>query len=215
MDELLNSHIRRLILEESWDQVQKRVGIEQYKSWKEDIVSPALQKMETIDAFTALDNRLEDLDIEIEYSIDRDIFEGFAADYLRQFPELVNGCMSAAGLSGDDVDLVILTGGHSQWYFVREMLSGKLNRFGEIALRKIQADPERIIPITLPQETVALGLAYMPLKAETSPEPQPIEDDNTLPSVVVAKEEVEDDVFPLKYDPHSRIRPVIITPAIK
>lgn len=182
VDELLNGYIRRLIPKESWDQVHKRVGIEQYKSWKEKIVSPALQRMRTVDEFTALDNRLEDLEIEIKYAIDRDIFEDFAADYLRQFPELVNGCLSAAGLKGDDVDLVILTGGHSRWYFVREMLSGELDRFGEISLKKIKADPKRIISISLPQETVALGLAYMPLKVE---------------------------VFPLKYDPYSRIRPVI------
>ena len=213
VDELLSSYIRRLIPEERWGQVQKRVGIEKYKSWKESIVSPALQKKETIDTFTALDDRLEDLDIEIEYSIDRASFEDHAAVYLRKFPELVNGCLEAAGVSGDDVDLVILTGGHSQWYFVREMLIGKLDRFGRIGLGKIQTDPERVIPITLPQETVALGLAYMPMKVEV-PEPKPDKEDKILPSIAVAKEirvdnPAQEDVFPLKYDPYSRIRPVI------
>ena len=213
VDELLKSYICRIIPEADAERVRKSGGIEHYKAWKESSVSPALEKKETVDFFSFLNL----LGVDAEFSISRDSFETCATDYLRQFPKLVNSCVSAAGLSGDDVDLVILTGGHSQWYFVREMLSGKLNRFGEIALGKIQADPERIIPITLPQETVALGLAYMPLKAEMPPKPQPVEDDNALPSTIVANEVTEvakpvlENVFPLKYDPYSRIRPVIST----
>ena len=193
VDELLRSYISQAIPKDIADQVLPRIGIGTYKAWKEATVSPALKKGEAVDYFSELDKFLDVMDIEAEYSVSRDSFENFAADYLLQFPELVNGCVSAAGLRGDNVDLVILTGGHSQWYFVREMLSGKLDRFGEIGLGKIQADPERIIPITLPQETVALGLVYGPLKIDPLPPPPP------PPS----------DVFPLKYDPYSRIRPVI------
>ena len=164
VDALLKSYICRTIPETDAETVLRKIGLEKYKSWKEGIVSSALEKGETVDSFAALDDLLDVLESEAEYSIDRESFELYASDYLRQFPELVNGCMSAAGLSGDDVDLVILTGGHSQWYFVREMLNGELDRFGEIALGKIQADPERIIPISLPQETVALGLVYSSMK---------------------------------------------------
>ena len=217
VDELLRGYISQAMPEDGADLVLKKIAIEKYKSWKEGTVSPALEKGKVVDYFAALDDLLNLMDIEAEYSVSRTSFENFAADYLRQFPELVNGCVSAAGLSGDDVDLVILTGGHSRWYFVREMLSGRLERFGELGLGKIHADPERIIPITLPQETVALGLVYGPLRVEASIEPQPVEADNALPSIVVHYDVAEtdspakDDVFPLKYDPYSRIRPVIST----
>lgn len=130
-------------------------------------MSPALARGETVDDFSALDDRLEDMELEkIDYSIDRESFEDFAQGYLRSFPELVNGCLSAAGIPGNQVDLVVLTGGHSRWYFVREILSGKLDRLGKAGLTKIQADPGRVISITLPEETVALGLAYSPLRME-------------------------------------------------
>ena len=167
VDTLLRSYISKAMPEDGTDIVLKKIGIEKYRAWKEGTISPALEKGEVVDYFSALDDLLNLMDIEAEYSVSRDSLENFASDYLRQFPELVNGCLSAAELSGDDVDLVILTGGHSRWYFVREMLSGELDRFGKIGLGKIQADPERIIPITLPQETVALGLVYGPLRADT------------------------------------------------
>lgn len=79
-------------------------------------------------------------------------------------------------MTGNQVDLVVLTGGHSQWYFVREILCGRLERFGVLGLTKIQADPERVVSIALPQETVALGLAYGPLRAalpKPAPKPEP------------------------------------------
>lgn len=180
VDELLKSYICQAMPEEGADIVLKKIATEKYKAWKEGTVSPALKRGESVDYFSELDNLLGLMDIDAEYSVDRAGFEAHAADYLRQFPDLVKGCLRAAGMRGDEVDLVILTGGHSQWYFVREMLSGKLDRFGKTGLGKIQADPGRVIPISRPQETVALGLVYGPPKT-----------------------------FPLRYDPSSRIRPVI------
>lgn len=165
VDELLRSYIKSLLPAEDADKVLKKLGADKFKAWKEHEISPALARGETVDYFSALDDRLEDLEIDVDYPIDRQTFENFAQDYLRSLPELVNDCLREAGMNGADVDLVVLTGGHSQWYFVREILSGKLNRFGEMGLEKIQADPGRIISIALPQETVALGLAYGPLRA--------------------------------------------------
>lgn len=71
-------------------------------------------------------------------------------------------------MQGSKVDLVLLTGGHSQWYFVAEQLTGRLSQCGEIELDKIQKDPGRIIPVPRPQETVALGLVYNPLVEQIS-----------------------------------------------
>ena len=65
---------------------------------------------------------------------------------------------------GQAIDLVILTGGHSQWYFITEMLEGKRPEFGSLDLPKIRANPARIFVNGKPQETVAVGMAYEPLR---------------------------------------------------
>lgn len=161
IDNLLQNFFRDMLDEEDAQTVFRRIGSDKFKSWKEETVSPALGKRDTVSDFEVLDSCVEMMGVELEeYCLDRGAFEDCLADYLKQFPELVNGCLRDAGMSGSDVDLVIVTGGHSQWYFVNEMLSGEMPRFGSLDLPKIRENPARIIPITRPQETVALGLAY-------------------------------------------------------
>lgn len=163
IDDLLKEYICSEMPEDGAGIVRKKIGTDKFKAWKETVVSPALAKGESVDYFSALDDLLNLLEIDADYQVDRASLESFAADYLHQLPELVNDCLAAAGMSGGQVDLVILTGGHSQWYFVRELVSGRLERIGNMGLDKIQGDPDRIISISLPQETVALGLAYQGL----------------------------------------------------
>lgn len=163
VDSLLQTYFRKHLQDEDPEVVEKifrRVGTDKFKSWKEETVSPALRKKDSVSDFAALDERAEDEEIELEYCLDRAAFEASLADYLRQFPALIQGCLQNAGLRGDDVDLVIVTGGHSQWYFVNEILSGKMPQLGALDLTKIRENSARIIPISRPQETVALGLAY-------------------------------------------------------
>ena len=158
---MLRDYLRGKLPEEDADMVMKKCKLNMFKSWKEDYVSPALARGEAVTECTDVETITELLEIDMEeYALDRAAFEKMAAQYLKGFPELVNGCLKDAGLSGDEVDLVLLTGGHSQWYFVREQLCGRLNRFGEIGLGRIQTEPGRIIPVPRPQETVALGLVY-------------------------------------------------------
>ena len=59
--------------------------------------------------------------------------------------------------AGSDIDLVITTGGHSQWYFIDGIIRSKS------LLKKINEDGGRIIPVPRPHETVALGLVYSPM----------------------------------------------------
>jgi hypothetical protein len=65
-----------------------------------------------------------------------------------------------AQFDSENLDYVVLTGGHCQWYFTNEILDGSLTKFGRVDLPKIQCDKTRIIKLSLPQETVALGLVY-------------------------------------------------------
>lgn len=142
----------------------KHIGTDQYKVWKEITVSPTLKKNGAVTYFTALDTCAEMMGIELdEYSLDRAALENCLEDYLRQLPLLVNACLYNVNVQGDVVDLVIVTGGHSQWYFVQEILAGRMAEYGHVNLEKMQEDPSRIVSITRPQETVALGLVFSPM----------------------------------------------------
>ena len=161
IDNLLQNFFREMLDEDDAEVIFRRIGSDKFKSWKEETVSPALQKHDSVSDFEVLDSCVEMMGVDLdEYCLDRTAFEKCLADYLKQFPELVDGCLRDAGMNGSDVDLVIVTGGHSQWYFVNDMLAGKMPQFGNLDLPKIRENPARIVPISRPQETVALGLAY-------------------------------------------------------
>ncbi len=124
---LLQDYIREKLPEDMAGMVLKRCGFDKFKTWKEMVVSPALARNERVEGFADLDLITELLDLEMEpYGLTRSVFEENAAEYLKKFPELVNGCVNAAGAAARDIELVLLTGGHSQWYFVKEMLTGRM-----------------------------------------------------------------------------------------
>lgn len=164
-DELLQKYIEAKLPENEAPMIIKRLNIDKFKSWKETVVSPMLANNETVTEFSDLDNILDIMGIEMDsLNLNRTEFENMSNAYLRKLPMLIRGCMKAPGVSASDIDLVILTGGHSQWYFVKEMLAGKMNYLGETNLSKIQKDPSQILSTSLPQETVALGMTFIPLQ---------------------------------------------------
>ena len=170
---LLQDYIREKLPEDMAGMVLKRCGFDKFKTWKEMVVSPALARNERVEGFADLDLITELLDLEMEpYGLTRSVFEENAAEYLKKFPELVNGCVNAAGAAARDIELVLLTGGHSQWYFVKEMLTGRMPEICGELLPKIAENPERVIPVTRPQETVALGLVYTPPNKKEAPSVQ-------------------------------------------
>ena len=172
MDGILKNYITEKVPEEYRAMFSNWINDMEYKVWKEANVSDSLAKNESITTFDSGEFILEKLNAEMEpFTLDRNEFESYTKEYLAKFAELVNGsiehCIREDKLkSGNDIDLVIITGGHSQWYFVREMLLGKAIGVEEdkaISLARIKADPGRIISIAKPQETVALGLVYSKL----------------------------------------------------
>ena len=174
MDEQLRGFVTKHVKGDEAELLLRKLTIDQYKTWKEKTVSPALKRGETIDSFDALDTLADVLGLEIEFRLNRAELEKTADGYLRELPKLVNDCIQNAGFTGADVDLVILTGGHSQWYFVADMLNGKMKGYDMADLKKIRADAGRIIPIPRPQETVALGLVYSGLTKRQAVTPQDV-----------------------------------------
>jgi hypothetical protein len=136
------------------------------KTWKEIVVSPTLRDSGRIEKLPPDINRqLRRAGHEgPKIDLDRERFEGLFEDYLELFADLVDGLVDHAKSlghieGGESIDLVILTGGHSQWYFVEEIITGRLRQTKGLALRKIQEEPDRLLKGPHPQETVARGMA--------------------------------------------------------
>lgn len=92
-------------------------------------------------------------------------FEAMLGEKLEQFKGLVAGCLMQASraepeLLARKLDLVILTGGHSSWYFAEELINGVMPGLALPQLERVQQERGRVIRLTNPQETVALGLVY-------------------------------------------------------
>lgn len=168
VDGILKNFVRSRLPEEVAP-LLKNFDNSRFKAWKENLVSPALLRGDVVDGFSDLDSSLEMMGVDVEdYGLNRKELERFAGEYLRGLPQLVRGCIREAGIRPAEVELVILTGGHSQWYFTGELLAGKKPEICEALLPQIAADPGRIILISRPQETVALGLVYTPQSAKFS-----------------------------------------------
>lgn len=146
----------------------KRKYSDKCRVWKEANVSPVLRAPDGVVRYCGfVDAIISLLNVELDFPpLTRTGFEEMLQDYLSQLPRMVNDCLDDAGMSHDALDYVILTGGHSQWYFVEDILRGGMLRLGRLSLPKIQRDKDRIIALPIPQETVALGLVYQGLKPE-------------------------------------------------
>lgn len=145
------------------------------KVWKEANVSPVLRDNGLIKYCGFADAILNMFNIDSQFPVmDRTCFEALLADYLTQLPALANDCVAdTAEIDPENIDLVILTGGHSQWYFVNEMFAGAVKNFGTVDFPQIKSEPQRIVKLPCPQETVALGLVYKKPAAEPRIEVEP------------------------------------------
>lgn len=141
------------------------------KEWKERVLSGTLNNGDKVTYCSFLNTYFNMTGIPVpSFSFGRDNFEKLLSDYLRQLPELIWGCMSNTaqklpGFTPGDIDMVILTGGHSQWYFVHDILCGIMTKYGDVVLPRITGDVNRLFVMPRPQEIVSLGLVYQPLAA--------------------------------------------------
>lgn len=174
IDELLRNWAIELFEDKTQAEfVLKRIPLEQFKAWKETEVAKLLANNETVEQFYTLDDLADMAGVALNpYNLDRVAFESCAESYLKHFPELVNGCLQSAGITGAQVDLVVLTGGHSQWYFAKEILTGKMLQISPVILPQIAQNCSRIVQVAHPQETAALGMVFSPLSVHFEKEDQ-------------------------------------------
>lgn len=113
------------------------------KKFKENILSGCLTADEYIEdempgnLFSYAEKYCSDYSA-MEFNRDR--FESIHKEYLAVFPKMIDSAVNQACLQGRDIDFVLLTGGHSRWYFVKEILCGELS-----CLDKIKEDSARVI----------------------------------------------------------------------
>ncbi|MCG8567476.1 MAG: Hsp70 family protein [Desulfobacterales bacterium] len=69
----------------------------------------------------------KDYNIEIEEDVTREEFEGYIEGEAQRIDQCINTCLSDAGLSAKDIDLVFLTGGSSHIPLVRNVFERKFN----------------------------------------------------------------------------------------
>ncbi|MGV3724057.1 MAG: Hsp70 family protein [Actinomycetota bacterium] len=79
-------------------------------------------------------------------------FEEIAGEYIAHFEVLLRGALAEAKLAPRQVTHLVLTGGHSRWYFVDETLNRVLSHLS-VKDRTILRHPN-------PEQSVARGLAY-------------------------------------------------------
>jgi Hsp70 protein len=82
-------------------------------------------------------------------------FEHLGGDYIRYFEVLVREALKEAGLKAEQVAQLIVTGGHSRWYWVERTLGS--------VFPHLFVGQRTIFRHSHPEQSVARGLAYVPL----------------------------------------------------
>ncbi len=166
---------------ESGRKVIKKI-FQNVKRWKERAISPTLRKgivLPEPDEIANFRDTLTEFGIPVmnegeRFAISKKFFETFTKNHWMKWVELLKGTFSEVqGKQYDnldcpkkpeDVEVLIVTGGHSQWYIVSEYLSGKKSDFIDLPqmnFTKILENPKFLIQSDDPQETVAVGLCHL------------------------------------------------------
>lgn len=132
------------------------------KKWKETNLSRALSSDKQSE-YGALRDALDTFDAPASClpALNKKTFEDITANHWKNLSMLIEEAVQfAPGQIDDfkgaqDIDVVFLTGGHSQWYKVKEFFIGENSMFA-----KVKENHERLIIQGSPQSAVAAGLAY-------------------------------------------------------
>lgn len=151
------------------------------KKWKELTISGVLRDSTVLpepDEITEFRDMLTEYGVPVvngnkRFSISREYFETFTEKHWKQWAELLTGAFDEVDEAQyndlecpkkpEDVELLIITGGHSKWYIVPERLLGKKSyvNLPSINFAKIRQSPLRLVQSKDPQETVAVGLCHL------------------------------------------------------
>lgn len=137
------------------------------KKWKEGEFSRALQTERKPPIPEIVESNVPDISERKDFSIvDRKSFEDVLGGLLETFPKMIMDCAKELKNCEDgfdlftETDLVILTGGNCAWYFIDEYLLGRReSAVGSVGFARLREQPQRLLRMGKPQQTVAYGLA--------------------------------------------------------
>ena len=160
------------------------------RRWKEKDVSDELSRDQSVTVCPVATN-CTGYDLEEIAPIGKEEIETLLNGYICDLAGLIQECIDRTENHGEDIEAVILVGGGSQWYFVKDLLAGKTIAGNTINLPLICQNPDRIIQMPMPQESVAQGLvlSFLPLQIidkETNKkeEEEKSEDENLVDGII-------------------------------
>ena len=183
MDELLlqylTEYLKKCDMPDRMIANLEKNSLEDCKGWKENTVSSALARNAAAEdcAFVAPLLMMIGEAPPPFPAIDRAVLERYCKDYIGRYAELIAGAMAHArqadpDFSAGDLSLVVLTGGHSQWYFAKDMLCCSLPGYeGGVGVR-LSAD--QVVTLRPPQHTVSSGLVFSAQFPAPKAEPEPV-----------------------------------------
>jgi hypothetical protein len=153
LDELLLEYLAR-DWEADWVAHYRGWLLRQVRRFKEEFSAYLSEGLEHHEAVWLVGERI------CRVTLTREEFEQVAKEYIGHFEALVRGALALANLMPSQVSSVVLTGGHSRWYFVEETLR---NVFLSGAARTSAGRSFDLVRHCHPEQSVARGLAYLPM----------------------------------------------------
>ena len=170
IDQVLAGHIedflRKIVAPELQGYVSNLVSVgNNVKLWKENNVSPNLNKGRPVTVCGFIRAYLGTAGVKFP-PMTRESFEKLIEDKLQDYVELITGCLEKAAsidpcLEEQGLDMVILAGGHSSWYFAKDIIDGTMPGLPDSnVISRVREDKNRVFTLPNPQSTVVLGLVY-------------------------------------------------------
>lgn len=145
----------------------EKQNMENCKGWKESSVSLALKNHRSVNGCGFVSQLFMMSDVEeLPFpAINRAVLEEFCRDYISRYASLIVEAMAHArqvepDFNAGDLSLAVLTGGHSQWYFAKDILCCSLPGYESgVGVRLLE---NQVVGLTQPQGTVSSGLVFSP-----------------------------------------------------
>lgn len=192
IDEMLHEyilgHLRRSLSSFEDDEISDFFKVSDAKTWKDEHLSNTLKS----DVISVLPSKVlgnlaplkrfipkDQYEAAKNFSINRAAFEDCTKSHWSALYNMIESAISLhktrTGVGAEDIDLILLTGGHSAWYTVPKLFNGD-GISGQIGIDhvingkekkathfiKIENEPWRILSDPLPHESVSRGLVLHP-----------------------------------------------------
>jgi hypothetical protein len=144
---------------------ERRYALLLSKLSKENIISQKLKIGDTVEALGHMTQLAEEAPKSYRKStnkINRSIVETMSHKFIEEFIHAIKKIIQEGGIKESDLDFLILSGGGSRWYFIKDILLDKplstVALHEKLDLAKLKKNPTRIITDDEPQLTNLKGI---------------------------------------------------------